>query len=73
MIMITTRYRVLSPDGFDVEMNGRYRSLKSANAALDNFVKCYEVQGYYSTISNGERVRLPISQIKESCDIIPVN
>jgi len=64
------QFEVLSPDGFGIEMDSNYKTLEEAQTALDKFVKRYEAQGYYSTIQNGERVRIPISEIAGLCEII---
>ena len=59
---------VLSPDGFQIERNkASYRSRKSAETALDNWIRRYDFQGYYSTSS---RERIPLANIKERCQII---
>lgn len=62
------KFRVLSPDGFDIEMNGEYAGMKAARAAVQDFVKRFERQGYYSTAN---RQRIPLSDIPRNCSIIP--
>ena len=65
-------YKVLSPDGFSIECIFAYNGKKRAEIALDKFVKRYEAQGYYSTIQNGERVRIPLSELKDYCLIAKI-
>jgi hypothetical protein len=64
-------FRVLSPDGFDLEMNKTYKTPQEVKEAINNFVKRFEPQGYYSTIRNGERYQMPIDEIAENCTVIP--
>ena len=64
------RYRVLSPDGFDIEPVNAYTTKKEAAAALSRFVERYEMQGYYSTFRNRERYEMPLNEIKENCKVI---
>lgn len=67
------QYEVLSPDGFGIEMESDYKTLKEAKAALQVFIDRYKQQGYYSTFRNGERYKMPISDIKKNCKIITIN
>lgn len=62
-------YEVLSPDGFPINLEG-YKSKKQANVGIEEFVKKYERQGYYSTVQNGERVQIPLGEIKQHCRIV---
>jgi hypothetical protein len=64
-------FRVLSPDGFDLEMNKTYKTPQEVKEAINNFVKRFEPQGYYSTIRNGDRYQMPLSEIAENCQVIP--
>lgn len=63
------RIEILSPDGFSIDMQV-HTSMKQANIALNNFVKRFERQGYYSTVRNGQRLMIPINEIKDYCTII---
>lgn len=60
---------VLSPDGFPIERDKTYKSIEEAEEALNRFVDRYKLQGYYSTIMDGERVKIPLSEIKQYCQI----
>ena len=62
-------FNVLSPDGFSTTMSCLFTSEELAKREIDNFVKRYEFQGYYST-SNRERISL--DEAKERCRIIEV-
>jgi hypothetical protein len=63
-------YQVLSPDGFATNCNGAiYKSKKKATEALQQFADNYKTQGYYSTVQQGERVRIPYNQIINYCEI----
>lgn len=63
------RIEILSSDGFSIDMQV-HTSMKQANIALNNFVKRFERQGYYSTVRNGQRLMIPINEIKDYCTII---
>ncbi len=63
------RYEVLSPDGFSIEMGTTYNSDEEVNTALNNFVKRYEAQGYYSTVINGSRYEISLHELKGYCKI----
>lgn len=52
----TKKYNVLSPDGFPIEFNTTYRSIKKAREAGLRFIERYKIQGYYS--SNRGRISL---------------
>ena len=63
------RIEILSPDGFSIDMQ-EHKNMNEVNIALDNFVKRYEQQGYYSTIRNGQRYLMPLNEIRDNCTII---
>ena len=63
------KIEILSPDGFSIDMQV-HTSMKKANIALNNFVKRYEHQGYYSTIRNGQRYLMPLNEIIDNCTLI---
>ena len=63
------RIKILSPDGFSIDMQ-EHTSMKQANIALNNFVKRFEQQGYYSTIKNGQRYLMPLNEIIDNCTLI---
>ena len=63
-------FEVKSPDGFrTTQTYTLFTSEELAKREIDNFVKRYENQGYYST-SNRERISL--DEAKERCRIIPI-
>ncbi len=59
-------YDVISPDGFAINREELYKSLKEANTALNKFVKRFEKQGYYSSVKYG---RIKLDKLKEYCKI----
>ena len=63
------RIEILSPDGFSIDMQ-EHTTMDKANIALDNFVKRFEQQGYYSTIRNGQRYLMPLNELRDNCTII---
>jgi hypothetical protein len=63
------KIEILSPDGFSID-NQVHTSMKNAKIALNNFVKRFERQGYYSTIRNGQRYLMPLNEIIDNCTII---
>jgi hypothetical protein len=63
------KIEILSPDGFSIDMQV-HTSMKNAKIALNNFVKRYEQQGYYSTIKNGQRYLMPLNELIENCTLI---
>lgn len=54
----STKYYVLSPDGFSIHPTDTYSSVKSAEKAFVDWAKGYERQGYYSSMNYG-RIALP--------------
>lgn len=66
--MNTNKYRILSPDGFDIERDTTYTE-KEIDNALQRFVDRYTLQGYYST---GDRERIPLSDIIQNCQLIKI-
>ena len=63
------RIEILSPDGFSIDMQ-EHKNMNEVNIALDNFVKRFEHQGYYSTIRNGQRYLMPLNDIIDNCTLI---
>jgi hypothetical protein len=62
-------YDVKSPDGFSIEREELYKSLKEANTALNKFVKRFEKQGYYSSVNYG---KIKLKELKNYCKIFKV-
>jgi hypothetical protein len=61
------KYRILSPDGFDISFEQMYYSKKEVKQALAQFKNRFSTQGYYST-SNRERIHL--DDLIENCELI---
>ncbi len=72
----TTRFKmkesfnILSPDGFPISRDKEYKTEKEAWETCDKWIEGYKHQGYYSTIRNGQRYKMPIEEIKENCTLI---
>lgn len=60
-------WQVFSPDGFPIDKEETYNSLKEAEEAFENWKKIFEYQGYYSTVSNGKRQHIELSELKKTC------
>ena len=65
-----TKFNVISPDGFTIYYDKQYNTKEEAEIALDEWVKNYETQGYYSTKN---RDKIDYSDIKLYCTIIEEN
>lgn len=64
-----TIYLALSPDGIPISDEPEFSTLYQANSALKYWAHRYQSQGYYSTVRDGERMRIPYDQIVNHCDI----
>jgi hypothetical protein len=60
------KYRILSPDGFDIEMDRTYKQSELYQAGQD-FLARYKARGYYST---GNREHIALDDLLENCEII---
>lgn len=63
------KYRLLSPDGFDIEMDKVYTE-EELMPAFEQFKKRFEKQGYYST---GNRERINLSDLADYMTVTEVN
>jgi len=63
-------YDVISPDGFSIHPTDTYKTKAEATFAFKQWVKRYEVQGYYSSTNYG---RIPLNEIIRYCKIIKVD
>ncbi len=63
------QFDVFSPDGFAISREETYPSREVAESKLNEWVKRYEHQGYYST-SNRERISL--DELANHCEIVQV-
>ncbi len=59
-------YRILSPDGFDIEMDRTYKKSELEQAGKD-FIARFKYQGYYSTAN---REHIALDDLLECCEII---
>lgn len=61
-------FDVLSPDGFTLEIEPEgYKGIACAKAAIKEWAKRFEHQGYYSS----SRGRIPLYELEAACKIIP--
>lgn len=63
------QFDVYSPDGFAISREETYPSLEVAKQKLQEWVKRYEFQGYYSSVKNG---RIPLDKLELYCTIVEV-
>jgi hypothetical protein len=63
------KFRILSPDGFDIRMDKHTFTKKQVPQELENFVKRYERQGYYSS----NRGRIDLEDIADYCSVVPID
>ena len=64
------KFVVISPDGFPIHMEDTYPSKKKAEQALNEWMKGYERQGYYSSVDWG---RIPLNELNYYCQIKQLN
>jgi hypothetical protein len=63
------QFDVYSPDGFAISREETYPSREVAEQKLQEWVKRYEFQGYYST---SNRDRIPLDELASRCKIVEV-
>lgn len=64
---MATKYQILSPDNFPIERNKTYKSIKKAKKCFNNWLKNYETQGYYSSVTHG---KICIEDIELYCTLV---
>jgi hypothetical protein len=60
------RFRIISPDGFDIRRDKFYLSIKEAKQDLKEWIKGFRRQGYYSSM-NGH---IALADLANNCQII---
>ena len=60
-------YDVLSPDGISITPDTLYPDRAAAESAIQEWVKRYEWQGFYSTV---RRERIPLNELPGRCRIV---
>jgi hypothetical protein len=60
------RFRILSPDGFDIRMDKLTYTESQLQSEIKKFVKRYESQGHYSSRYYG---RIPLVDIADYCSV----
>lgn len=66
----TTKYDVLSPDGFSIHHSDTYPSKKKAREAFEQWKKQFERQGYYSSVQYG---RITLIDLADYMQLKPLN
>ena len=61
-----SKFIVLSPDGFPIRREKTYRKKETALKDLNEWVRNYARQGYYSSVNFG---RIPYEDITNYCQI----
>lgn len=51
---------LISPDGFAFNPNGE-------KITIEQVTERYKQQGYYSTVKNGQRIIIPLNELKNHC------
>jgi hypothetical protein len=63
------KFRILSPDGFDIRMDKFSYTEKQVQGELEKFTKRYEMQGYYSS----NRGRISLEDIADHCSVVLID
>ena len=58
-------YDLLSPDGISIHPEDTYDTMEDAREAFEKWKQQFEHQGYYSTVHNGRRIRIPLNELSE--------
>lgn len=61
------KWIILSPDGFSINYEGGFKTKKAALSFFKEWVKGYEMQGYYSSVSYG---KIPLEDLEQYCQLI---
>lgn len=64
-----TRYYILTPEGFPIDEEIDHETPNQAWNEFEDWKKRFERQGYYSTVSRGERIRIPLNKLKDCCEL----
>jgi hypothetical protein len=67
------KYRILSPDGFDIRMDKQHFQEDEIKNEIDAFVARFNQQGYYSTVQNGERVQIALKDLPDHIRVVAVD
>lgn len=67
------KYRILSPDGFDINPDCGFKTIKEARGYLRKWIEGFSGQGYYSQIcSNGYNRRISLNELPDYCELIKI-
>lgn len=59
-------YDVLSPDGFSIHRENKYKTIEEAENALKEFAERFSDLGYYSSVNYG---KIKVENISSYCKI----
>ena len=62
---MANKYDLLSPDGFSIDREETYPTMKAARTAFKEWKKQFEHQGYYGTVQNGQRIQIPLNELDQ--------
>lgn len=68
--MSNKQFDVLSPDGFSIHHSDTYSTPEQAHEALQQWVRQYEFQGYYSSMNYG---RIHIIDLPDYCTLVEID
>lgn len=63
----TPKFRILSPDGFDIRMDKFEYKESEVKAEIKAFAERYTRQGYYSS----NKGRIALNEIADNCEVVP--
>jgi hypothetical protein len=66
------KFRILSPDGFDIRAGKQHFQEDEIQSEIEAFVARFNQQGYYSTVQNGERVQIALKDLPDHIRVVAV-
>ena len=63
-------FSALSPDGIPIARDAVYPTWEAAHKAIHDWAKTYRWQGYYSTVVDNRRERIPLHLLPGRCCIV---
>lgn len=67
------KYRILSPDGFDIRMDKQHFREDEIQSEIEAFVARFEAQGYYSTVQNRQRIQIALKDLPDHVKVVAVD
>jgi len=69
----SVQYIILRTDGFAIHFEETQDTPEKAWASFDKWKSRYEGQGYYSTIKDCSKIRIPLEELREACEPKKIN